>query len=81
MTQVILTPQAQRDLKKIPQKKRLKIKQKVELLSNNLLLGKKLVGELKDYRSIKIWPYRIIYQIINKKVWIVHIQHRQQVYK
>ncbi|PIS08953.1 hypothetical protein COT75_03760 [Candidatus Beckwithbacteria bacterium CG10_big_fil_rev_8_21_14_0_10_34_10] len=81
MNQVILTPQAQKDLKKIPTKKRLKIKKKAELLKDNLHGGKKLSGDLKNYYSLKIWPYRIIYQIIKKKVWIIHVQHRQGVYK
>lgn len=81
MIQVILTPQAQKDLKKIPIKKRLKIRQKAQLLQDNPLLGKKLKRELKKCRSLKVWPYRVIYEIFKNKVWIEHIIHRQQAYK
>lgn len=80
MTQVILTPQAQKDLKKIPLKEKLKIHRKLTLLKTDPFLGKRLKGKLKGYFSLRIWPYRAIYVIINKTVWIVHITHRQQAY-
>jgi len=45
-------------------------------------MGKKLEGELKKMRSIRIWPYRIIYQVFRKKITIliVSITHRQSAY-
>lgn len=82
MTEVFLTTQAEKDLKKIPTKNRLKIYKKLLLLEENSTLGKKLCGELKGKYSLKIWPYRAVYFIKrNKEVWIIHILHRQQVYK
>lgn len=82
MAKVILTPQAQRDLKKIPKKDKLKIRQKLFSLEDNPYGGKKLGGKLKGFYSLKIWPFRAIYLIKkNKEVWITHIQHRQKAYR
>ena len=82
MAKVILTPQAQKNLKKIPKKDKLKIRQKLKLLEDNPYGGKKLGGKLKKLYSLKIWPYRAIYLIKkNREVWIAHIQHRQKTYK
>ncbi|MBL7159258.1 type II toxin-antitoxin system RelE/ParE family toxin [Candidatus Microgenomates bacterium] len=82
MVKVILTPQAQRDLRKIPKKDKLKIRQKLKLLEDDPFEGKKLGGKLKKLYSLRIWPYRAIYLIKkNKEVWIIYIQHRQRVYK
>lgn len=78
--QVFLTPQAQKDLQKIPQKNRLKIKRRTQLLIKSPFAGKKLKGKLKGYWSLKVWPYRIIYEIYKNKVWVDHIVHRQKAY-
>ena len=82
MTKVSLSNQAKKDSKKIPSKDKLKIRKKLKSLETNPYAGKKLGGELKGYYSLKIWPYRAVYLILkNKKVWIVHITHRQRAYK
>ena len=51
-------------------------------LAQNPDLGKKLEGELRDFYSLRVWPYRIIYQIIKNEliVFVVQIKHRQGVY-
>jgi len=51
-------------------------------LAKNPYLGKKLEGELRDFYSLRVWPYRIIYQIIKNEliVFVVQIKHRQGVY-
>lgn len=80
---VALSKNAQREYEKIPKQERAKIKKKLISLENNPLSGKKLVGELAEYYSIRAWPYRIIYGINTKKKMIqVHkIKHRQGAYK
>lgn len=82
MAQVFISNQAKKDSKKIPSKDKLKIRRKLKLLETDPYAGKKLGGELKGLYSLKIWPYRVIYKILkNKEIWIVHISHRQKVYK
>lgn len=51
-------------------------------LEQNPIAGKKLTGKLEEQYSLRIWPYRIIYFINNKKdVIITDIGHRKDVYR
>lgn len=79
---VFLTKQAQKGYKKLPKKiksKCLKILKKLRLEPN---LGKQLLGGLKNYRSIRLVNYRIIYKKEKNKliIIIVSIRHRKDVY-
>ena len=79
---VYLTPQANKDLKKLPESEKTKIKKKLVALEINIFAGKKLKGDLVGLYALRVWPYRIVYLISNKKeAWIVHILHRQGAYK
>lgn len=80
--QIHLVEKAKNDLNKIPFAYQQKIVKIFNLLSQNPFLGKKLKGVLKGYYSLKIWPYRIIYEIDIKKssIIIFKIGHRQGVY-
>lgn len=51
-------------------------------LSKNPYIGKRLEGQLRDFYSLRVWPYRMIYQIINKElfVFVIQIKHEQGVY-
>lgn len=81
--EVIVTPQAQHQLAKLPSIQRKKIAKKLLLLEADPLAGKKLSGELEGSRSLKVWPYRILYLIkeSSKDVWVTSILHRQGAYK
>lgn len=81
--QVIITPKALRHYEKLPKVERAKIKRKLQVLEADALVGKKLVGELAEVRSIKAWPYRIFYYIdeAEKVIYITSILHRQGAYK
>ena len=79
---VFVTPQAEKQLSKLPSSYQVKVKKRLQYLSKNPFAGKKLVGELKNKWSMKVWPYRIIYIINqNRQIWIVSVLHRQGVYK
>lgn len=79
---VIVTPKAEKQYKHLPKPEQAKIKKKLYALENDPLSGKKLSGELSKLRSIKVWPYRIIYFLDyqNNKISIVSIIHRQGAY-
>ena len=81
--QVIITPKALRQYQHLPKSEQVKIKKRLLILEQNPQEGKKLSGKLSGIRSLKVWPYRIIY-FINKKqkqVFVITIAHRQGVYK
>lgn len=74
---------ARKQLKKLPRYKQIKALRKIEKLKDDPYTGKKLKGEFEGLRSLKVWPYRIIYRYLvqDKLLFINIIQHRQGVYK
>ena len=74
-------PQVVKQLKKFPKMEVKKIVRKLELLLTEPLIGKQLKGELEGLRSLRAWPYRIIYEVKSNSVVIYSIAHRQGVYK
>lgn len=74
---------ARRQLKKLPSSQRIKILKKIEKLKNDPYAGKKLKGGFEGLRSLKTWPYRVIYRYSpqDKILFINIVQHRQGVYK
>ena len=71
-----------KQLKKLTRTKQIEILKKIEKLKNDPDAGKKLKEPLKNFRSLRAWPYRIIYQYSenNKTIFINIIQHRQSAY-
>lgn len=78
---VILTPEAKKQYNHLPKREQVKIKKKLVWLESDPLSGKKLSGTLKELRSMRVWPYRILYFIEHDIAWIVSILHRQGAYK
>lgn len=70
-----------KQLKKLSPSERKKVIRKLELLSEDPLSGKSLRGELKGLYSLRVWPYRVIYEIKGKEVIIYSVSHRQSAYK
>lgn len=80
---VIVTPKALGQYNHLPKTEQAKIKKKFLAIEQNPQIGKKLSGEYAELRSLRAWPYRLIYYIDkkHKKIFIVTIAHRQGVYK
>lgn len=72
-----------KQLKKLPKAKQIEVLKKIEKLKNYPYAGKNLKRPLKNFRSLKVWPYRIIYQYFENAntIFINIIQHRQGAYK
>lgn len=80
---VVIAKDAQKQYRRLPKIEQMKIKKKFAVLSKDPYAGKKLEGELKGRRVIRVWPYRIIY-FFNKdesRVEVSDILHRQGSYK
>ena len=80
--QVILSKEAQKNYNHLSKVQQAKIKKKLIVLQQNPLLGKKLEGKLAGDRSLRVWPYRIIYSIDKKQdeILVSSILHRQGAY-
>ena len=81
--QIVIPKKVVKQLNKIPLLHRGKIRKVIAALAADPLLGKKLEGRLSKQRSIRVWPYRIIYTIFEKQVTILilSVSHRQGSYK
>lgn len=83
MYQVILPKSVQKDLAKIDRRYQPRIYRALAGLAENPFTGKPLYGEFKGFYSTRVWPYRIVYKIIQDKliVLVIDIGHRQRLYK
>lgn len=80
---VIISPNANKQLTKFPLRESGKIIRKIKELEIHPFSGKPLMGKLKGLYALRAWPYRIIYKMIKDRhlVYIETIEHRQGVYK
>jgi mRNA-degrading endonuclease RelE of RelBE toxin-antitoxin system len=80
---VILSKDAGKQYKRLPKSEQAKIHKKLIALQLDPYEGKKLTAEFMGVRSLRAWPYRILYEINEEKktVEILKIAHRQGVYK
>ncbi|HBC44956.1 MAG: hypothetical protein UX08_C0013G0008 [Candidatus Collierbacteria bacterium GW2011_GWB1_45_35] len=80
---IIYTPEAFKNLKKIGAKDLPKIKRKINTLHNNPLVGKLLQGKFEGLRCLRAWPLRIIYTFDSnsKIITIETVDYRGDVYK
>jgi addiction module RelE/StbE family toxin len=79
--QIIFSDEFKKDFKKIKDKlTRLKIIKHLKKLNELPESGKPLKYELKQHRSIRIPPFRIIYRIEQDKIIINCFDHRKDVY-
>lgn len=77
------TKNAQKQYNKLPNTIKPRIARAIASLSQNPFSGKKLSGELSGLRTLRAWPYRVIYQIheLGNRVQVSNILHRQAAYK
>jgi mRNA interferase RelE/StbE len=81
--ELFISKKAQKDLEDLSIKDIKRIDLTFEKIKRNPFVGKKLVGDLKGYYSIRVWPLRVLYEIKNKKliILVLRIAHRKEVYK
>jgi len=79
---VVIPRKVQKEIKRIDKRYRKKILAALVILGDDPFVGKQLEGDCKNQWSLRVWPYRIIYEIEKKKliVLIIRIGHRQGVY-
>ena len=74
MYQVILRKAAIKNLKRTDERYKIRINLALLELSKKPFIGKKLEGRLSDFYSLRVWPYRIVYQIIHSQLIVFVIQ-------
>lgn len=82
MVRVVYSKEFEQDVKKIRDnalKERL-IKQ-VEKILKNPETGKPLRYNLKGERSVYVPPYRLVYALLDDKIYLMRFRHREDVYE
>ncbi len=81
---ILISSTAEKALKKIPKKDRIKIVQLIQTLAIKPLPQgvRKLIGEPNVYR-VRYGNYRVIYELRNKKllILVLKIGHRKRIYR
>ena len=78
---IVFNPKANKQFQKLPVVQKKKVVRKLRVLADDPWTGKLLEGEYKGLRSLKAWPYRIIYAVVGEELVIYSVAHRQGVYK
>ncbi len=83
MYKIVVRKTAEKELSRVEKTQRSRIERTILSLSLNPYLGKPLKGEFQGIYSLKVWPFRILYEIYKKQliIHIIKISHRQNVYK
>ncbi|MBN1761700.1 MAG: type II toxin-antitoxin system RelE/ParE family toxin [Methanomicrobia archaeon] len=79
---VIYTEEFKRDVQKVKDKKiQDRIKKIVQKLKDNPEIGKQLRYDLSGFRSIRLHPFRMLYEIRDDLIILHKFEHRKRVYK
>lgn len=74
---------ALKQLESLSKKDQQRVLAAFDVLRENPTAGKKLEGRYKGFRSLRVWPYRIIYAVDHSivTVTVVKVGHRKGGYR
>lgn len=75
---LVMTKQAARQFEGLQKKDQKRVQAVFEVLKENPLAGKQLEGKYKGLRSLRVWPYRVLYAVDHSiiTVTVVKVGHR-----
>ncbi len=83
MYTVEIKNKAKKEMQSLPKKDQQRLLAAFDVLRVNPLAGKQLHDKYKGLRSLRVWPYRVIYAVDHGiiTVTIVKVGHRKDVYQ
>ena len=82
MYKILLTKRALKDLEKLDTDTKIRIGDKLKILTNDpFSRSKKLSASIIGTYRFRVGDYRIIFDIENNKVVVLRIGHRKDIYK
>jgi len=79
---VVYTAEFKKDIEKIRDKKvQERIKKLIQRIIDNPEVGKPLSYDLVGLRSLRVTPFRIIYEYKNNMITLIKFEHREKVYR
>lgn len=80
--ELIYTRRANRDIKRLDEQTRLRIKRQLEFLSKSpLTYSEKLTNSTLGNYRFRVGDYRIIFDIDENKIVILKVGHRREIYR
>jgi mRNA interferase RelE/StbE len=76
-----LTNRAKKDLRRLPSKIKVQVREAIRSLMQDPYRGVKLSGRWRNYRRLRSGDYRIVYRIYNDELIIHYIRHRKTAYR
>ncbi|MBT7706500.1 type II toxin-antitoxin system RelE/ParE family toxin [archaeon] len=78
---IIFSEKFKKDYKRVKDKKvRTRILKQISKIALQADIGKPLGNKLKNHRSLRIKPFRIIYRVEDGSIVVVCFDHRKKVY-
>ena len=84
MYEILVTRNAQKSLGRIEGRHRERVSLAILALRQDPFQGKHLKGgDRRDLRSLRVWPYRIVYQMFRQEliVSVIDAPHRKDAYR
>lgn len=80
---IVFAPTAEKQFLRLTKLVRLRVAQAIAKLAFDPHLGKRLKGELAEYRSYRVGDYRVVYFIRRKlvQIEIIRVAHRREAYR
>jgi mRNA-degrading endonuclease RelE of RelBE toxin-antitoxin system len=66
-------------MKKLDVQTQIRILNELKILENQPFAGKQLAGRLSDVLSLRVGDYRVFYQVLDKKVVVRTVGHREKI--
>ena len=82
MYSIEIKRKAKKEMQALTKKDQQRVFAAFNVLRENPFIGKKLEGKYEGARSLRVWPYRIIYTVYQEivTVTVLRVAHRQGVY-
>jgi mRNA interferase RelE/StbE len=80
---ILFSRQASKALARLPGQIRLRLLESIETLREDPFVGKPLSGPLQGSYSVRVWPFRVLYEIRKKEltITVVSVGHRKDIYR
>lgn len=76
----IISPRAQKELKKIPKADQIAVARKIRLLVLPSAAGEEKLSGFKNIYRVRIGNYRLVYRKTESEIYIILIGHRKDIY-
>lgn len=79
---VILSPRAEKDLRKLPKVEQIAVARKIRLAKEETeVVGEEKLTGFRNIFRVRVGNYRIVYRKIPQEIYIILIRHRKDVYQ